>query len=137
MKVEIVPQRSDVQVDDGNTTVVVQPVAEAVVVTAPGPQGIPGIQGPAGESIVGPQGPAGESIVGPKGDPGDVAVLTYTHNQDTASALWTIEHGKGFFLNVTVVDSAGTEVVGDVVFQDANTVVIQFAAPFSGKAYLS
>lgn len=124
MNVEVRPTKSNVTVDDGQTVVVVQPITEAVEITAPGPQGVPGIPGE--------QGPQG-----PKGDTGDVAALVYTHEQAIASATWTIAHNKGFFLQATVVDSAGTQVEGNVTFQDADTIVIEFAAPFSGTAYLS
>lgn len=92
-----------------------------IVVTAPGPQGPPGEQG----------------IQGPKGETGDVAALVFVFEQATASATWTIEHNKGYYLQATVVDSGGTQVEGNVTFSDANTVVIEFAAPFSGTAYLS
>lgn len=61
----------------------------------------------------------------------------YTHNQSPASAVWTVSHGLGKFPSVTVIDSAGTEVVGDVVHIDANTTEITFSAAFSGKAYFN
>jgi hypothetical protein len=39
--------------------------------------------------------------------------------------------------NVTVVDNNGNQVEGHVQYQNDNTVIISFAAEFSGKAYLS
>lgn len=85
-----------------------------------------GAQGPQGDQ--GPQGPQGIN-----GTPGG----SYTHIQGVASAVWNINHGLGFFPNVTVVDSTNREVVGDVQYVDANNVTLTFAGAFSGKAYLS
>lgn len=61
----------------------------------------------------------------------------YTHNQETASAKWVVKHNLGKNPAVTIVDSAGTEVIGDVVHNDINTVTISFTAAFSGKAYFN
>ena len=61
----------------------------------------------------------------------------YIHNQNTASAVWTVTHGLGKNPAVTVVDSAGTEVVGDVAHINKNTTKITFSAAFSGKAYFN
>lgn len=61
----------------------------------------------------------------------------YVHTQASASATWTITHDLGGRPSVTVVDSSGTVVVGEVRY-DSNTVVtVLFTAPFSGYAYLT
>jgi hypothetical protein len=62
---------------------------------------------------------------------------TYVHNQIVASTSWTINHNLGKFANVTIVDSAQTEVYGDKEYQDMNTVIMTFSAAFSGKAYVN
>lgn len=62
---------------------------------------------------------------------------TFVHNQSPASSVWTIEHSLDNYPTVTVVDSAGNVVIGDVQYQDRNTVVITFESAFSGKAYLN
>jgi hypothetical protein len=62
---------------------------------------------------------------------------SYVHTQGTPSAIWTITHNLGYYPGVNVVDSAGTEVEGEVTYLDANTVRVNFSAGFSGKAYLS
>jgi hypothetical protein len=75
---------------------------------------------------------------GPQGDPGiGVNDISYVHDQSIASDEWIIEHGLQFIPNITVVDSAGTVVEGSYDYPDANTVVLGFSHPFSGKAYLS
>lgn len=62
---------------------------------------------------------------------------TYTHDQAVAAATWTVAHGLGRYPSVTVVDSAGTMVFGEVNYLDANTVQLDFSTAFSGKAYLN
>jgi hypothetical protein len=75
------------------------------------------------------------------GTPGTTQVvipdLAYAHTQGTASATWNITHNLDFYPNVTVVDSAGTIVEGEISYTNRNQVVLTFAASFSGKAYLS
>jgi len=61
----------------------------------------------------------------------------HVHNQGLASATWTIAHSLGGKPSVTVVDSAGTVVVGEVQYSSDLQVVVQFSAPFSGYAYLT
>ena len=75
------------------------------------------------------------NVIGPPGPPGKVE--TYIHNQTTPSATWTITHGLGRYPAVTIVDSAGRVVMGDVSYTDDNTVTIAFGAAFSGRAYLN
>ena len=62
---------------------------------------------------------------------------TYIHEQLTATASWSIAHNLGKFPSVTIVDSGGSVVVGEVRYLDENTVSVVFAAPFSGRAYLN
>lgn len=66
-----------------------------------------------------------------------LASARYTHEQMAASTTWVVSHNLNRKPQVTVVDSAGTEVIGDVAYNDDNTVTLSFSAPFSGKAYLA
>lgn len=73
---------------------------------------------------------------------GAAQVVAYTHVQGTPASTWTINHGLTFDPNVTVIDSAGNQVEGDVSFPAAGIVSVSFRssagpAAFSGKAYLS
>ena len=61
----------------------------------------------------------------------------FVFTQNVASAKWEVQHDLDCWPAVTVVDSAGTEVVGDVQYIDKNKVVISFTAPFSGKAFFN
>lgn len=68
---------------------------------------------------------------------GEIVISHYVHNQTVASDVWNIKHGLNKNPSVTVVDSGGTEVIGDVLHLDENTVRISFNAAFSGKAYFN
>jgi hypothetical protein len=69
----------------------------------------------------------------------DAAVLNdrYIHTQASASSTWNIVHALGGRPSVTIVDSAGTVVVGDVVYNSNTSITVLFSAPFSGFAYLT
>lgn len=59
----------------------------------------------------------------------------YVHNQIASSDTWNIAHNLDKFVSVSIVDSAGTVVTGEVNYVDSNNVTLSFSAPFSGKAY--
>ena len=63
--------------------------------------------------------------------------LHYIHRQSTPSKEWRVAHKLGKFPSVTVVDSAGTVVVGDVRHVDKNNVVLSFSGAFSGTAFFN
>ena len=70
---------------------------------------------------------------------GDISAIhghdTYTHDQGTSSAVWTIQHNLDKHPSVTAVDTAGSVVFGSVDYIDNNKVIVTFNAPFSGLAY--
>lgn len=63
--------------------------------------------------------------------------LAYTFDQATASATWNIAHNLGKYPSVTVTDSSGNVVVGDVNHTDANNLTVSFRAAFAGHAYMN
>jgi len=73
-------------------------------------------------------------FVNPSDDQGD---LHFTYTQVSASGSWAITHDLGKNPSVSVVDSGGNTVVGDVVYINKNQLTINFTAQFSGKAYLN
>jgi hypothetical protein len=86
--------------------------------------------------LQGPKGPQGDTgPQGPQGDPGIDAF--YLHNQMSASATWNITHNLNKYPSVTVVNSAGDEVIGNVTYPTINSVTINFNAANGGKAYLN
>jgi hypothetical protein len=103
-----------------------------VSITERGGRGPAGPQGPQGPP--GPQGLPGEP--GVQGPPGP-EVETYIHFQSVPSIVWTVAHNKDKYPSVTVVDSTGRVVFGQVDYIDKNVIQITFSAAFSGKAYLN
>lgn len=72
------------------------------------------------------------------GDGGGVgSTSAFTYTQGSASDEWTIQHNLGKYPSVTIVDSGGNVVVGDVQYLSTNEISISFAGAFSGKAYLN
>ena len=61
----------------------------------------------------------------------------YVHDQIAASKQWFVNHNLEKHPSVTIVDSAGSVVVGDIEYVDNLNVTITFTAEFSGKAYLN
>lgn len=62
---------------------------------------------------------------------------TFTFNQASASATWTVTHSLNRYPAVSIVDSAGTVVTGEVQYIDSNNVIVRFSSAFAGKAYLN
>ena len=63
--------------------------------------------------------------------------LSYVHNQIIASNIWTVIHSLNKYPSISVVDSAGTTIIGDADYVDSNTLTITFIGSFSGKAFLN
>lgn len=59
----------------------------------------------------------------------------YIHDQGVAAAVWNVAHNLNKYPSVTVVDTANTVFVGQIVYTDLNNLVITFNSSFSGKAY--
>ena len=61
----------------------------------------------------------------------------FEYNQLSASASWSITHNLLKFPSVTVLDSSGNTVFGDIVYNDNRTLTLTFSAAFTGTAYLN
>lgn len=96
-----------------------EPVVELVIGSETGPPGPPGAPG-----VAGPEGPPGATT-------GD---LSYRHIQSAPAVEWVIAHGLSKYPALTVLDSAGTEVVGDVLHDSLLQARVFFTAPFAGTA---
>lgn len=66
-----------------------------------------------------------------------VTDANYVHDQISSAKEWRIIHSLGKYPSVTIVDSGGNVVVGEVHYVSINEVVIRFTSEFSGKAYLN
>lgn len=85
-------------------------------------------------ATTGPQGPAGPA--GANGAPGASGGF-FTFTQASPASTWTITHNLGYRPNISVVDSAGSQVEGETVWTSTNSLTITFSGAFSGVAYLS
>ena len=77
-------------------------------------------------------------------DPADIIIrdiefpaVAFAHTQGVSSNSWTIVHNLNFYPNVTVIDSSGTVVEGEILYISTNSLIVTFSGAFSGKAYLS
>ena len=118
-----------------------------------GTQGVQGVQGLGTQGTTGAQGVQGESgiqgISGAALESTDditegttnkyftIARVSYEHTQGVTSDSWIIAHNLGFKPNVTVVDSAGNIVEGEIAYTNSNSLTVSFSSAFSGKAYIS
>lgn len=55
----------------------------------------------------------------------------------TPDSIWEITHNLDKYPSVTVVDSAGSVVIGDITYTSKSSLTVTFSAAFSGKAYLN
>lgn len=62
---------------------------------------------------------------------------TFVYTQAVSSDVWEIQHNLDKYPAVTVVDSGGSVVIGEVVYIDKNNVRITFTSAFGGKAYFN
>lgn len=67
----------------------------------------------------------------------DIGDSTYIHQQMVASTAWVITHNLDKYPSVTVVDSAGSVVIGEVQYISRNQIIVTFQGAFSGTAYLN
>jgi len=128
---------------------------------AQGTRGTQGVQGTVGVGTQGTQGTQGTGTQGTQGTAGlqgisgaaldntddltegltnkyfTVGRVSYDHMQGAASSSWAITHNLGFKPNVTVIDSAGNIVEGEIAYTNTNSLTVSFQSAFSGNAYLS
>lgn len=62
---------------------------------------------------------------------------TYLHQQTVALDTWIIVHNLNKYPSVSVIDSAGNEVIGEVFYDDKNQVTLKFKGSFKGVATLN
>lgn len=61
----------------------------------------------------------------------------YVHDQSSASATWSVTHNLNKRPAVSVVDSAGTQVICDIQYVSDNEVTLTFDDSTAGKAYFN
>ena len=69
---------------------------------------------------------------------GKVEITSETYIQTNGSnTTWTVNHNLNKFPSVTVIDNAGNEVFGEIIFTNSNTLTINFSEAVDGVAYLN
>jgi hypothetical protein len=61
----------------------------------------------------------------------------YVFDQAVAASTWVINHTLNKFPSVSIVDSAGTQVNGQVTYNSTSQITITFSSAFSGEAFLN
>ena len=76
---------------------------------------------------------------GIKGDPGTEfgEPFEFHYIQATPASVWVVTHNMNGYPNVTVIDSGGSQVEGELVYNSVNQLTLTFTGAFSGNAYLS
>ena len=62
---------------------------------------------------------------------------TYRHVQGVSSNTWVVEHNLNKYPSVTVQDSAGSIVIGEITYNNKNTITLTFSGAFSGEAHFN
>lgn len=75
-----------------------------------GPQGVPGVAGPAGPPIA------------------------HLHTQSAAATTWTLNHNLGYRPDVACRNTGGQEIEGEVLHTTLNQAVVYFAVAVAGDA---
>jgi hypothetical protein len=110
----ITVEEKQLVVVDGDSPSVIETTEQKTIVEVggTGPQGPPG-----------PEGPTGPSGSGDK-----------SFKQDfTIQSSVTVTHNLGKYPAVTVINSAGDEVIGDVNYINEDSLTVSFSSPFSGS----
>ena len=67
----------------------------------------------------------------------ELYISTFIHNQIVPMSKWIVTHNLSKYPTITVVDSGGSVVLGEIQYTDENQIIITFTSEFSGKAYLN
>lgn len=72
---------------------------------------------------------------GPRGLPGSGGDLSWRHVQGVAASTWIVLHNLGKYPSISIVDSGGSAVIGEIRYDSLNQCTLTFASAFSGEAY--
>ena len=61
----------------------------------------------------------------------------YVHEQNSPSAVWTIQHNLEKFPSVVLVDTEDDVILGEINYESNNTIIITLSAAIPGKAFLN
>lgn len=101
--------------------------------------GVPGQRGPVGTTgqpgtngTNGSQGPQG-----PQGPAGPTPTISFTYTPNDSMQIWNVTHNLGFYPNVRIANAFGTEFVGEIVYNDTNSLTVTFSDYVYATMYLS
>lgn len=123
MSVTVTQNTQTVEIVDQQETVIVSPVAQSVTISTVGAQGVAGAAGATGAT--GAAGAAG------------VSHATFIYNQNVPSSVWDITHNLAAYPSVSVLDSTGGLVFGEINYVSNNRIIMTFSGSFSGQALLN
>lgn len=63
--------------------------------------------------------------------------VAFSYTPDDSMQVWVVTHNLGFNPNVTVVDNAGNEYEGDIVYNSINQITVTFTRYIYGTMHLS
>ena len=127
------------RVNKKENRIIVKSVERNIKLRHVGRQGEPGVQGPAGLGL--PEGGVDGDILVKDGDGEFEAkwVQPFSFDDKHFSADFivsnyvAVNHGLNKYPAVSIMDSAGEEVVGEVDYLDTNHLIVKFTFPFSGR----
>lgn len=124
---------SEVDILVTETIAVEVPITESATIievlsSAPGPKGDSAYEVALDNGFVGTEAQWLESLK---------AKVSYTHIQSISMTIWIINHNLNYMPNVTVIDSGGNSVEGEIIYNNINQLTLQFTVQCSGIAYLS
>lgn len=67
----------------------------------------------------------------------ELVLNSFIHDQIASDSRWVVEHDLDKYPSVTIVDTAGTVIVGQINYISKSEIELIFTSAFSGKAYLN
>ena len=61
----------------------------------------------------------------------------FLHDQAIPEMDWVVQHNLNKYPSVSIVDSSGDQVEGEVHYDGINALHVKFSAPFAGRAYIN
>ena len=80
---------------------------------------------------------SGNVVLTQIGSIANITTETFVFEQGVSSSEWEIQHNLNKYPAVAVVDSAGNEMIAEVIYNDLNNITVRTGSPFKGKAFLN
>lgn len=80
---------------------------------------------------------SGNVVLTQIGSVANITTSTFVFEQGVASSVWEIQHNLNKYPSVSVVDSAGNEIIAEVRYSDLDNITITMTGAFKGRALLN